>query len=166
MMHAKGPQLADGYQWPYSAAAAVFDLGRSVVTACMSGATTSNQDPITRVDAEVVLANAGTVTIKETGGKSLTLRGDAFVVALNVPPPWALHHLADPKSEKNHFKVYCAMTGDTDCEWPLMRPKIPPFPGPCTDTSNLRPAGAPPPPDALPELTKAADLFCSTSSWP
>jgi hypothetical protein len=143
-----GKQLLAPYEPPYSGASAVFRIAEGKLTTCRAGV--DHQ----RIDTRLALVNQGTLTIKGDGGKSVTFAGNATVHLLNVPWLWPPNPSTD--ADQKHYTVYCAMTGDTECDFQKMRPD--PLPDECVDPV-FKTTG-------LSLELNAVDQFCSTTGWP
>jgi len=94
----------------YSDAAAVFEMPTGTLRTCAK----TPGDPNTRIDVELDLTNDGSFTFR-SGDKTLTVRGDAIVVAANAP----FAYLKDPKTYHNemvaHNEAYCRMLTSGQC---------------------------------------------------
>jgi hypothetical protein len=164
-------QLRPEYMPPaYSDAAAVFDIPSADITACASLPVDPNKPfPfLVRVDTELTLRNNGELTIK-SGTKSLTVSGDAIVVAANTPLPYADHHDTHTNGVP-HNAVYCAMTtGNAPCNvaFPSQQDmNLHPI-GQCHDDTLVMGGGTVSRIPALPPTINAlVDFACSNSQWP
>jgi hypothetical protein len=161
-----GGELTGGYTGPsYPDAAAVFMIPNGTLRACTSitpGVSNS------RVDTQLTLSNKGSLTLK-SGTKSITFKGDAAIVAANVPLDFAKTHATnnDPNLLP-HWEIYCEMTGRTGC--PIL---LSPDPG-ISDCQfdgtgvKLSHGGNNPTTGAKlgPDIVMSTDFACSNTQWP
>lgn len=160
--------LRPEYQPPaYSDAAAVFEIPNGTLKPCA-------KDPgswSSRIDVELTLTNHGTFTIR-SGKKSLTVNGNAIVVAANTPFEYVNEHTAHANG-KPHNVVYCRMLTSGNCSAAMMAPADFTIshpnggPPPCKDTNMAMPNGQQRiVPAVPPTINSLMDYACSTTQWP
>jgi len=165
-----GSGLQPPFQFPYSGAAAVFEIPSGTLIPCFGEAATG------RYDTNLTVQNNGTFTIESddmvpSARKSITFHGNAKVEVANVPELWFQSRTA--MNDEAHYTVYCAMTGATQCQLTFPAYSVAQTIHGCSDNNMLmipkELATETPAENARVKSSdkgQASDIFCSNTTWP